>query len=71
MMQRVIIIPEKEFVGLKNDIIESIHKFSKQGHVFKLVSRDTGKEITNDMEWFGILEYPIECVFKQYLGEVE
>lgn len=70
-MQRVIIIPEKEFEDLKRDIIESIHEFSKRRYGFKIVSRDTGEEMTDDSYWAGALDYPIDHVFKQYLGEVE
>ena len=67
-MQRVIIIPEKEFENLRHDIIREIHEFSKRSFGFKMISRDTGEEITDDDMVQGMLSHPIERVFKEYLG---
>jgi hypothetical protein len=70
-MQRVIIISEQEFIDLKHDIITEIHNFSKQRYGFKMVSRDTGEDVTDDMQVLGMLMHPINRVCAKHFGEVE
>lgn len=70
-MQRAIIIPEKEFENLKRDIVKEIHEFSKKGYGFKMMSRESDREIVDDMQVLGTLLPPIDRVFREYLGEVE
>lgn len=62
-MQRVIICTEKEISDLKRCIITNIHEFSKQPYGFKMVSRDTGEEITDTDQIRGMLFLPIDQAF--------
>lgn len=62
-MQRVIIYTDKEIDDLKRDIVNGIHKFSKQPYGFKMVSRDTGEEITDPDQVRGMLFHPIDQAF--------
>ena len=68
-MQKTISMTEKEFDQIKWDIITEIHEFSKKPYGFKMISRDTGKEITDDMEIHGMLFPSIEHVFDQAFDE--
>lgn len=68
-MQRVIIIPEKEFNDLKHGIITEIIAFSKQRYGFKMVSRETGEDITDDAQIFGLLMHPIERACAKYFDD--
>lgn len=70
-MQRVIIMSKKEFEDLKYDIITEIHEYSKQGYGFKMVSRDTGEDVTDDMQVLGMLMHPINRVCAKHFDEVE
>ena len=62
-MQRVIICTDKEIDELKRGIVNSIHEFSKQSYGFKMVSRDTGEEITDADQVRGMLFIPIDDAF--------
>ena len=69
-MQKVIICTDKEIVDLKRDIINDIHEFSKQSYGFKMVSRDTGEEITDADQIHGMLFFPIDRAFSR-AGAIE
>ena len=68
-MQKTISMTEKEFDRIKWDIITEIHEFSKKPYGFKMISRDTGEEITDDMQVHGMLLPSIEHVFDQAFDE--
>jgi len=48
---------------LKRDIINGIIKFSKHSYGFKMVSRETGEEITDVDQVHGMLFFPIDHAF--------
>ena len=68
-MQKTISMTEKEFDRIKWDIITEIHEFSKKPYGFKMISRENGEEITDDMEIHGMLLPSIEHVFDQAFDE--
>ena len=68
-MQKTISMTEKEFNQIKWDIITEIHEFSKKPYGFKMISRENGKEITDDMQVHGMLLPSIEHVFDHAFDE--
>lgn len=62
-MQNVLLLTEQEMEELKRDIIDEIHDFSKKPCGFKMVSRDTGEEITDILQVRGMLFHPVEKAF--------
>lgn len=67
MAQKVIMVSEQEIADLKTDIIKNVHKFSKKPYGFKMVSRETGKEITDIMHICGMLSGNIDDAIEKML----
>ena len=63
---RCVIMSEKEFKDLERDIITEIHEFSKKPYGFRMISRDSGEEITDDMHVLGMLSHPLSTVFDRF-----
>ena len=62
-MKKVILLSEREVDEIKCDIIDEIIYFSSKNYGFKMVSRDTGEEITDKTEILGMLSIPINKAF--------
>ena len=69
-MYKAIIMSEKEFDELKRSLVTELIRHSNKSFGFKMIARDGGHEITNEMEMRGTFSHPIERVFSRALGEV-
>ena len=64
-MKRCVILSEEEFVDLERVIITEIHEFSKKPYGFRMVSKESGEEIDDDMQVRGMLSHAIGAAFKR------
>lgn len=67
MIKKTIIMDMDEYNKLPNVIIANIIRLSKESYGFRMISRETNKEITDAMTIFGLLYSAIE----QGLGGIE
>lgn len=63
-MKEVFIIEKTEFIGLSVVIAESIIEYSKKFYGFKMVSRDTNRELSDDAA-LGVLSPAIRKALKE------
>lgn len=62
--KEVFVIEKSEFIGLSVLIAESIIEYSKKFYGFKMVSRDTNRELSDD-GMIGVLSPAIRKAFKE------